>query len=58
MENIERWDRAIKHAKEMLELYKSIPTGGFGVIVIQRDIDLYNNGDRSKALLSSLESIR
>ena len=58
MKDIERWDKAIKHAKEMLELYKSIPTGGFGVIVIQRDIDLYNNGDRAKALLGSLESIR
>jgi len=55
--DIERWGNAIKHAKEMLELYKSIPTGGFGVIVIQRDIDLYDNGDRSKALLKSLESI-
>jgi len=58
VKDIERWDKAIKHAKEMLELYKSIPTGGFGVIVIQRDIDLYNNGDRAKALLGSLESIR
>jgi hypothetical protein len=55
--DIERWDKAIKHAREMLGIYKSIPTGGFGVIVIQRDIDLYEHGDRSDALLKSLESI-
>lgn len=52
-----RWEKAIKHAREMLELYKTIPTGLFGAMMIQAKIDLYEKGDRSEALLEELESI-
>jgi len=53
----ERWDKAIEHARRMLELYRQIPTGMFGAMMIQRDLDLYEAGDKSEALLESLESI-
>ena len=53
----ERWQKAINHAREMLEEYKKIPTGIFGALTIQEDIRLYENGDRSEALLESLEDI-
>ena len=54
----ERWDKAVKHAREMLEVYKSIPYGGmFGAIIVQTELDLYEDGDRSEALLERLEGI-
>lgn len=52
----ERWNKAVEHAREMLKLYRQIPTGMFGAMMIQRDLDLYEDGDRSEALLESLES--
>ena len=56
MEN--RWKKAIAHAREMLEIYKQIPAGIFGALAISCDISLYENGDRSAALLESLERIK
>jgi hypothetical protein len=54
-EDEKRWEVAVANAREMLEAYKEIPTGVFGALMIQRDIDLYEAGDRSEALLESLE---
>jgi len=45
------------HARETLELYKEIPNGMFGAITIQTKIELYENGDRSEALLLAMEGI-
>ncbi len=57
--NQDRWDAAIKHAKEMFEVYKEIgPTGTFGAMMIASNIALYEDGDRSEALLESLENIK
>jgi hypothetical protein len=53
----ERWQRAVERAREILEIYKSIPTGIFGAMMIQQDLNLYESGDRSEALLKSLENI-
>jgi len=53
----ERWQKAINHAREMLEEYKKIPAGALAAMMIQEDICLYENGDRSEALLESLEDI-
>jgi len=53
----ERWDKAIAHAREYLELYKIIPTGMFGAMMISDAILLYEAGDRSQALLERLEGI-
>jgi hypothetical protein len=52
-----RWEKAIAHAREMLEIYKKIPAGFFGAAIISQDIALYEAGDRSEALLESLEGI-
>ncbi len=57
MEDQGRWGRAIAHARKTLELYKEIPNGMFGAISIQGKIELYEAGDRSEALLLSLEAI-
>lgn len=54
----DRWQRAIEHARTMLEIYMQIPTGIFGAMMISRDIDLYEAGDRSEALLEALEGIK
>lgn len=59
----ERWQKAIEHAREMLELYKKIPTGIFGALhyikmMIRQSISLYGAGDRSEALLEALEGIQ
>lgn len=53
----ERWDAAVAYAREMLEVYKEIPNGMFGAISIQTKIGLYEEGDRSEALLLALEGI-
>lgn len=53
----EGWDKAIAHAREMLEIYKTIPAGIFGAMMIAQSINLYEQGDRSDALLESLEGI-
>lgn len=57
---IKRWGKAIKHAREMLEMYKKIPleSGWFGVATIGESISLYEKGDRSEALLDRLEKIK
>lgn len=54
----ERWDKAIRHAREMLEIYKEIPTGVFGALLIQNAISRYENGERTKYLLVELEGIK
>ena len=56
-EDEKRWEVAVANAREMLKIYKEIPTGVFGAIMIQGDISLYEAGDRSEALLESLEGI-
>jgi len=56
-EKRKQWEQAIKYARKMLEEYKKIPGGLLGAVAIQSDISLYENGDRSEALLESLESI-
>jgi len=56
--NKERFKKAYEYAKLMLEEYKCIQTGMFGAISIQHDIDLYEKGDRSDALLESMEGIQ
>lgn len=53
----ERWDKAISHASNMLEIYKGIPGGLLGAMGIQTKIELYEAGDRSEALLEALEGI-
>ena len=55
--NQERWDKAIEHAKGMLELYRSIPMGFLGSSNIVVLLEWYEQGDRSESLLESLESI-
>lgn len=55
--NQQRWDKAVAHAKEMLELYLEIPTVRIGAAMIQQCIGLYEKGDRSKTLLNELENI-
>jgi len=52
-----RWDKAITHAREMLEIYKGIPAGAFGATMIARDIANYERGDRNQELLDDLEGI-
>jgi hypothetical protein len=54
---IERWKAAVERAKEYLERYQEIPTGGFGAMIIMSKLDLYEKGDRSEALLHALESV-
>lgn len=59
MDEDERWEKAIKHAKYMLGVYQELgATGAFGAVLIQRDIDLYEKGDRSDALLEEIEGIK
>jgi len=53
----ERWQKAIENARFMLEVYKETPMGMFGALAISQDIQLYEAGDRSEALLESLEGI-
>lgn len=53
-----RWEAAITHAREMLEIYKKIPAGMIGAAMIAQSITLYEAGDRSGALLESLEGIK
>lgn len=53
----EMWDTAVSHAKEMLEVYKTIPTGMFGASTIAHSISLYEQGDRGIALYNSLINI-
>jgi len=53
----ERWDKAVIHAREMLEIYKKTPTGMFGAAAIAQSISLYEAGDRSEALLEVLEGV-
>ena len=59
MVDSERWDRAIAHAREYLETYQGHGhTGVFGTLGIMTAIRLYEEGDRSEALLKALESIK
>ncbi len=53
-----RFKRAYEHAEEMLEIYKQIPSGTFASMAIANDIRLYKAGDRSDALLESMEGIQ
>lgn len=53
-----RWENAIDNAKQMLELYRAIPTGIFGVAAISNCIERYNNGERTTELLEELENIQ
>ena len=55
----ERWDKAIAHAREYLEMYQKLPfqSGWFGASTISEAISLYEKGDRSEALLERLENI-
>ena len=55
--NQEHWDKAVEHAKGMLELYRSIPMGFLGSSNIVVLLEWYEQGDRSESLLESLESI-
>lgn len=55
--NRERWDKAIEHAKGMLELYRSTPMGFLGSSNIAVLLGWYEQGDRSESLLERLESI-
>jgi len=54
----ERWENAITHAREMLEIYKNIPAGSFGAMSIASDISRYDRGDRDLSLLGDLEGIK
>lgn len=54
----ERWDAAIEHAREYLKIYREIPTGVFGAILIQADISRYERGERTIELLEVLEGIK
>ncbi len=54
----ERWNQAIERAREFKSIYKELgPVGIFGLTAIANDIRLYEAGDRSEALLESLEGI-
>lgn len=53
----ERWGKAIAHARTMLEGYKAVPAGMFGAFMIAQSIKLYEDGDRSDALLEDLEGM-
>jgi len=48
--------RAYEHAKEILKMYDEIGSAGaLGGLMIRKDIGLYEKGDRSEALIKSLE---
>jgi len=53
----ERWDKAVIHAREMLEFYMKAPINFFGAAAIAQCISLYEAGDRSEALLEVLEGV-
>ncbi len=57
LETLGRWNRAVEHARRMLEIYKSTPGGLLGAMGIQTKIELYEAGDRSEALLEAMEAI-
>lgn len=52
-----QWDYEVERAKEMLEVYKTIPMGFFGAAHISQTIDRYESGERSQDLYETLESI-
>jgi predicted CopG family antitoxin len=54
----ERIERAISHAREMLAIYKSIPSGSIAASFIQRDIDAVEEGDHSEVVIRRLEDIQ
>jgi len=53
----EDWEYEINRAKEMLEVYKSIPTGLFGATIISQSIERYENGERTEDLYENLKNI-
>lgn len=54
-----RWEKAVAHAREVLDQYVAIgPSGVFGATLITHSLDLYSEGDRSDALLESLEGFK
>ena len=53
----ESWDYEVERAKEMLEVYKTIPMGFFGASHIAQTIARYESGERSQDLYETLESI-
>lgn len=59
MDEDERWEKAIERARYMLGIYLELGApGAFGAILIQQNIDLCEKGDRSDALLESIEGIK
>lgn len=57
MPDPERIEKALTYAREMLALYKSIPTGCIGAAFIQRDIEAVEEGDHSEVAIRRLEEI-
>jgi len=54
----EQWDEAVKDAKEVLEMYKEIPSGIFGAMNISEVLARYDRGERTKELYEDLKSIQ
>ena len=55
----ERFEKSINNVRTTINLYKSIGLAGrVAVALIQQDINLYEAGDRSEALLKSLEGFK
>ena len=56
--NQERWDKAIAHARECFEIYRTVPAGILAANLIASDIFKYKRGDRNPELLEDLEGIK
>ena len=56
--NQERWEKAIAHAQNCLEIYRTAPAGVFAAVMLVSDIAKYARGDRNPELLEDLEGIK